>query len=74
MMEITPRDQCCGCEACANICPKNCISFKMDAEGFFMPEYDVAIGFVKNRMRVDFTTHPVRDRISTALGIPVRHW
>ena len=42
MMEITPRDQCCGCEACANICPKNCISFKMDAEGFFMPEIDPA--------------------------------
>ena len=43
MMEITPRDKCCGCEACANICPKNCISFKMDAEGFFMPEIDPAM-------------------------------
>ncbi|MBQ9804444.1 MAG: beta-lactamase family protein [Lentisphaeria bacterium] len=44
------------------------------SEGFFMPEYDIAVGFVKNQMRVDFTTHPVRDRISAALGVPVRHW
>ncbi|MCI5778796.1 MAG: beta-lactamase family protein [Lentisphaeria bacterium] len=44
------------------------------SEGFFMPEADLAYGFVKNRQRTDFTCHPIRDRISEALGIPARHW
>lgn len=44
------------------------------SEGFLMPSADLAYGFVKNRQRTDFTCHPVRDRISEALGIPVRHW
>ena len=29
---------CCGCEACANICPKNAISMTRDAEGFAYPK------------------------------------
>lgn len=28
---------CCGCEACANICPKGLITMKPDKEGFFYP-------------------------------------
>ena len=34
------RADCSGCEACANICPKNCISMKRDAEGFAYPKID----------------------------------
>ena len=37
MNEICHVDLCCGCEACANRCPKQCIEFSFDAEGFFVP-------------------------------------
>ncbi len=31
---------CTGCSACINICPKNCISMKPDADGFLYPQID----------------------------------
>lgn len=33
-------DRCTGCEACANRCPKDCISMVEDAEGFLFPKID----------------------------------
>ena len=42
MIRITDKSQCCGCEACVQVCPKHCISFKQDQEGFFYPEVDAA--------------------------------
>ncbi|MBR2344625.1 MAG: beta-lactamase family protein [Lentisphaeria bacterium] len=44
------------------------------AEGFYMPDENVAIGFVKNRLSPRHPEHPVRDRISAALDIPNRFW
>lgn len=38
----SPED-CCGCRACANICPKNAISFKEDKYGFLFPEIDESL-------------------------------
>lgn len=38
MIEILDKKQCCGCTACANACPKNCIVMKEDEEGFLYPE------------------------------------
>ena len=32
------RADCCGCAACANICPKNAITLTRDAEGFAYPK------------------------------------
>lgn len=37
MIEITNKADCCGCEACVQVCPKRCISFVEDAEGFRYP-------------------------------------
>ena len=28
---------CCGCKACADVCPKNAITYKTDGEGFLYP-------------------------------------
>lgn len=40
MINITSPKDCCGCEACVQICPKKCISMKCDSEGFLYPEVD----------------------------------
>ncbi|NLC68529.1 MAG: 4Fe-4S dicluster domain-containing protein, partial [Clostridiaceae bacterium] len=31
---------CCGCTACKNICPKQCISMEEDKDGFSYPVID----------------------------------
>jgi len=33
-------EKCTGCEACTNICPKQCIHMRADAEGFLQPSVD----------------------------------
>lgn len=40
MIQITDKHNCCGCEACAQSCPKTCISMIRDAEGFLYPHAD----------------------------------
>lgn len=40
MIEIKDKSKCCGCGACANICPHNCIEMKPDKEGFLHPQVD----------------------------------
>lgn len=37
MIEIRHNGDCCGCEACVQVCPKNCIDFSKDAQGFLYP-------------------------------------
>lgn len=39
-LDIIPTKDCCGCEACANICPKDCISMQPDEQGFMRPQFD----------------------------------
>ena len=36
-INITSKEDCCGCTACANICPKGAIEMKEDNEGFLYP-------------------------------------
>lgn len=40
LIRIDKKENCCGCTACAAICPKNCIEMKEDREGFRYPEVD----------------------------------
>lgn len=40
MISITDKSQCCGCSACAQRCPKQCISMERDEEGFHYPQVD----------------------------------
>lgn len=37
MINIIEKKECCGCSACVQACPKQCISFQSDSEGFFYP-------------------------------------
>lgn len=40
MIEIKDNKDCCGCAACVQICPKECISLIEDGEGFLYPHVD----------------------------------
>ena len=40
MIEITDKKNCCGCWACNNICPQQCIRMEEDEEGFRYPIVD----------------------------------
>lgn len=42
MLNHSPK-QCCGCTACAAICPQSCISIQEDSEGFLYPHIDQEI-------------------------------
>ncbi len=42
MIEIKDNQACCGCTACANVCPKECITMNADNEGFLYPQVDVS--------------------------------
>lgn len=41
MIHIENKVDCCGCNACGDICPKDAISFKTDNEGIWYPEVDM---------------------------------
>ena len=37
MIQISEKNQCCGCAACVQVCPRQCIDFEEDKEGFRYP-------------------------------------
>ncbi len=37
---VNSKSQCCGCGACACVCPVNCIIMQADEEGFLYPHVD----------------------------------
>lgn len=43
MIDIKEKQNCCGCSACVQICPKQCISMSADNEGFLYPQVDSSI-------------------------------
>ena len=43
MINIIDKHNCCGCSACAQRCPKQCITMQEDDEGFLYPLVDANI-------------------------------
>lgn len=43
MIEITDKSLCSGCGACANICPRQCITMTADSEGFLYPTVEKSL-------------------------------
>lgn len=41
MIHILNKQDCCGCAACVQRCPKQCIRLVEDAEGFLYPEVNI---------------------------------
>lgn len=42
MINILDKKECCGCNACGDICPHNAIVYETDNEGFWYPHVDEA--------------------------------
>ena len=43
MIEIADKTKCCGCGACKNVCPKQCIEMLADEKGFLYPSVDKSV-------------------------------
>lgn len=43
MIQIIEKKCCCGCSACASVCPKQCVTMREDNEGFLYPVVDETI-------------------------------
>ena len=42
MIRITSKAECCGCNACGDVCSRHAITFQADTEGFWYPLVDEA--------------------------------
>ena len=42
MITISDKHNCCGCSACVQACPKQCITMQQDAEGFLYPQVETS--------------------------------
>ena len=43
MIKIKRKEDCVGCNACVQVCPKNCINMLMDNQGFLYPNVDLKL-------------------------------
>lgn len=43
MINIKNKHNCCGCESCIQVCPKNCINLNPDKEGFLYPTVETSL-------------------------------
>lgn len=39
-ISILPHEECCGCRGCGDTCPRGCISFEKNREGFEYPKVE----------------------------------
>lgn len=51
MIEISTKEECTGCGACASVCPKECISLKEDEIGVVLPIIDTNLCIECNACR-----------------------
>lgn len=42
MIDKLTKEDCCGCNACGDICPRGSITFTKDTEGFLYPQIDTS--------------------------------
>ena len=69
--EIIPKEDCCGCTACMNSCPKGAITMQEDQEGFRYPVIDHTLCIQCGRCR---QVCPIRDRNQgEQAGLPLHH-
>ncbi len=43
MIQLVDKSLCCGCTACASVCPKQCITMQEDEEGFLYPVVNASL-------------------------------
>lgn len=43
MIKLANKKDCCGCNACAQRCPKSCITMQADSEGFLYPQINAQL-------------------------------
>lgn len=43
MVNPKTKSDCCGCEACGQVCPRRCIDFSADGEGFLYPKVNLEL-------------------------------
>lgn len=62
MIKIEDKKKCCGCTACVQVCPKQCIDLIEDTEGFLYPKVNkkscVECGACENVCPFTFTLQP----------------
>lgn len=61
---LASHDTCSGCMACGEVCPKGCINFNVDRDGFWFPKIDpdVCIGcHACQRICPVITPNPIKD-------------
>ena len=42
MLQLTDKQDCCGCHACVSVCARQCITMQEDNEGFLYPVVDAS--------------------------------
>ena len=72
MIEIKEKENCSGCHACANACPKGCISMVSDEEGFWYPQVDkskcIDCGLCEKVCQIIHKWQPDNSRKTTAIA------
>ena len=72
MLKVESKEKCCGCTACASICPKKAIKMVADDEGFLYPKIDldkcIDCHLCEKVCPICFRDNLKRDRKSTRLN------
>lgn len=72
MIELKEKKNCSGCHACANACPKNCISMVSDEEGFWYPQVNkekcIDCGLCEKVCPIIHKWQPDNSRTTTAMA------